>query len=116
MKRWRQVSNLPNPESWKLAATTTSDVEGVKGVHQVVEVVLGLLRPVRLALGDADRQANGIAAVADQFAIALLGGDVQGVAAAEQTTQVDLQSRDAADRRPRDGGRLVVGEHDGLLG
>src|SRR5262249_42712638 len=42
--------------------------------------------------------------------------DVDGVAAAEQAAQVDLEARHAPDRCPRDGGRLVVREHDGVLG
>ena len=39
-----------------------------------------------------------------------------GVAAAEQLGQVDLQPADGADRGAGDGRRLVVGEHDGVLG
>src|SRR5262249_38227182 len=80
-----------------------SDVQGVEGVHEVVEVVLGLLDLVRLALGDADRQANCVTAIPNQLAVAFLGGDGQGVIAAEQPAQVDLESRDAADGRSRDG-------------
>src|SRR5262249_20146603 len=82
---------------------------------QFVEVVLRPLRLAGLPLRDADRQADRLATVLDQLGVALLGGDADGVAAAEQFGQVDLQAADGPHRRPGDGRRLVIGEHDGVF-
>src|SRR2546426_6848430 len=93
-------------------------IQPVQRIHQVIQFILRPLLFAYLAFGDADRHADGVAAVSDRLGIALGDGLGQGVLgfAAEQLGEVDLEAADGADRGAGDGGRLVVGEHDGVFG
>src|SRR5207253_1297947 len=50
------------------------------------------------------------------FAVALLSRDGDGVAAAEEFGQIDLESANVAHRCPGDGGSFVIWKHDRMLG
>src|SRR5579883_1659884 len=93
-----------------------SNLQFIQCIHQLIQIILRFLRFVGLALGDAYSQADRLPAVSDQFAVALLSGDGQRVAAAEELAQVDLQAADVTDRSAGDGRRLVIREHDGVFG
>ena len=84
----------------------------------MIQVVLPRRLFARLALGDADRHADGVAAVGHQLAVALVDGLGQRVFGftAEQLGQVDLEGANRADRGAGDGRRLIVRKHNRLLG
>ncbi len=42
-----------------------SNIQGIQGIDQFIQLVLWMLRLVRLALGDADGKTNGCSAVID---------------------------------------------------
>src|SRR5262249_15901568 len=77
---------------------------------------LRLRAPICLALRNADCEADRLPPVRDQFAVSFLSSDVDGVRAAKELGQVDLKTANGANCSTRNGGRLLVGENDGLVG
>src|SRR5438094_5537955 len=106
---------FPNQRSAGVFPPSESNIQRVQRIHQLVQVVLGLLGFVGLAFGDADGEADGLAAVVDQFSVAFLSGDLDGVGAAEKLAQIDLESADGPSRSASDGGRFVLRKDDGVL-
>ena len=54
-------------------------LQGVQRIHQIVELILGLLRLVGLAFGNANGHADGVTAIGNQLAITLENGLFQRV-------------------------------------